>query len=113
MKYYYNKITLEYCGTSEPLGYNFAYTEKKPPKAESDESVLFKDGKWVVEKVVIEESTIPIEEQIAKLKQERKECTVEMTACILRDEEEEAKRYARRMKEIDEEIKELEQSGGI
>lgn len=100
MKYYYNKVTLEYCGTAEPVGDNFAYTEKKPQKYQSNESVLFKDGKWVVEKAQEEEiklSEFDLQAERAKLMQE-------MQYQMLIGNQEEAKEIALRVKGINNKI---------
>lgn len=41
MRYYYNTITGEYCGTNTPLGDNFHFTNLKPPEYKEGCSILY------------------------------------------------------------------------
>ncbi|MDM1545496.1 hypothetical protein HX037_06305 [Ignatzschineria indica] len=107
-KYFYNTVTREFCGTDEPLGDNFAFSYEEPPSATgSDEAILFKDGKWVIEKIAIEEPTISVEEQIEQLMKERARLMQEMQMHSLLDETEEAKECAKKVREIDIEVETL------
>lgn len=107
-KYFYNTVTREFCGTDEPLGDNFAFSYEEPPSTtESDEAVLFKDDKWIIEKIAIEEPTISVEEQIEQLMKERARLMQEMQMHSLLDETEEAKECAKKVREIDIEVETL------
>ena len=104
-KYFYNTVTREFCGTDEPLGDNFAFSYEEPPNTtEPDEAIMFRDDKWVIEKIVIEESTISAEERIEHLMKERSRLMQEMQMHSLLNEVEKAREYAERIREIDAEI---------
>lgn len=100
MKYYYNTITGEYCGTNTPLGDNFHYTTREPLDYKDGFSILYDDNiGWVYDAWVdvIERSEHDILTEIQNLE-------FKIQEHLLMDEKQEAKELVIQKRKLEEEL---------